>query len=148
MSGIGAIPPVFSLAMWRGPKARGGSARQISLSRRGLFNIYLCSRSQIISSANGDLISGFKIAEYFDQVNPLMIRRSAALDINPFDRAVADANDECALGGSDYRRWRREERWPRSLRGPDRFGKHPRRQSARRICDIEFNRRRPRLRVE
>src|SRR5262249_36052314 len=57
--------------MWRVPKARGGGARQISLSRRGLFKVYLCSRSQLISSTNGDLISGFKIAEYFDQVTPL-----------------------------------------------------------------------------
>src|SRR5262249_19174744 len=78
MSGIGAIPPVFCLAMWRVPKARGGGARQISLSRRGLFKVYLCSRSQLISSTNGDLISGFKIAEYFDQVNPLMAVSSQA----------------------------------------------------------------------
>jgi hypothetical protein len=34
------------------------------------------------------------MAEYFDQVNPLIIHRSAALDIDPFDRSVADANDE------------------------------------------------------
>src|SRR5262245_17408126 len=38
------------------------------------------------------------MAEYFDQVNPLVIHRSAALDIDPFDRAVANANDEHPLG--------------------------------------------------
>ena len=34
------------------------------------------------------------MAEYRRQVNPLMILRSAAFDVNPFDRAVTDANDE------------------------------------------------------
>jgi hypothetical protein len=29
-----------------------------------------------------------KIAEYWRQVNPLMILRSAAFDVNPFDRAA------------------------------------------------------------
>jgi len=58
VSGIGAVPPVFGLV------------RRFSFRRRGLFNVYLCARSQLISSTNGDLISGFKIAEYFNQVNP------------------------------------------------------------------------------
>lgn len=49
-----------------------------SLRRRGLFNVYFCARSQLISSTNGDPISRLKIAEYFHQVNPLMIHRSAA----------------------------------------------------------------------
>jgi hypothetical protein len=58
-----------------------------SLRRRGLFDIYICARSQLNNSTNGDLISGLKIAEYWRQVNPLMILRSAAFDVNPFDRA-------------------------------------------------------------
>src|SRR5262245_35612485 len=128
VSGTGAIPPGFSLARWSRTRAHGGSAGQISLSRRGLFNVYLCSHSQLIGSTNCDLISGVKIAEYFDQVNPLMVHRSAALDVDPFDRAVADANDEGALGGCDDRRRWREKRRPRPMRGPDHFGKHSRGQ--------------------
>jgi len=99
-----------------------------SLRRRGLFDIYICARSQLTSSAKGDGIFGLKIAEYWRQVNPLMIRRSAAFDVNPFDRAVADANDERAFGRHGYRRRRDEERRPRSPRGPDhsRIGAAPR----------------------
>jgi hypothetical protein len=41
-----------------------------------------------------------KIAEYWRQVNPLMILRSAAFDVNPFDRGVTDANDERASSRS------------------------------------------------
>jgi len=98
------------------------------LRRRGLFDIYICARSQLISSAKGDVISGLKIAEYWRQVNPLMIHRSAAFDVSPFDRAVADANDERAFGRHGYHRRRDEERRPRSPRGPDRskVGKAPR----------------------
>jgi hypothetical protein len=69
-----------------------------------LFNVYFYSHSQFISAANGDLISGLKMAEYFDQVNPLMIHRSAALDIDPFDRAAANADDERPPGGHGDRR--------------------------------------------
>jgi hypothetical protein len=64
------------------------------------------------------------MAEYFDQVNPLIIHRSAAIDVDPLDRAVADANDERAFGRHGYRRRRDEERRPRPPRGPDHFGKH------------------------
>ncbi|HEX5080461.1 MAG TPA: hypothetical protein VFY40_00340 [Blastocatellia bacterium] len=39
-----------------------------------MFDVYLCDGPQLIGSANGDLISGFKMAEYFHQVNPLMIQ--------------------------------------------------------------------------
>src|SRR6266498_772593 len=73
------------------------------------------------------------MAEYFHQVNPLMIHRSAALDVDPFDRAVANANDEHPLGRHGYRRRRDEEGRPLSPRGPDHFGKHSRREPARRI---------------
>jgi hypothetical protein len=89
-----------------------------SLRRRGLFDIYIYARSQLNNSTNGDLISGLKIAEYWRQVNPLMILRSAAFDVNPFDRAVTDANDERAFCRDDYRRRQDEERRPQSPRGP------------------------------
>jgi len=69
-----------------------------SLRRRGLFDIYICARSQLTSSAKGEVISGLKIAEYWRQVNPLMIHRSAPFDVSPFDRPVADANDVRAFG--------------------------------------------------
>jgi hypothetical protein len=94
-----------------------------SLRRRGLFDIYICARSQLTSSAKGDGIFGLKIAEYWRQVNPLMIRRSAAFDVNPFDRAVADANDgrgrrvgQITRGLAQYRAKRPSLRWGRLLR--------------------------------
>jgi hypothetical protein len=89
-----------------------------SLRRRGLFDIYICARSQLNNSTNGDLISGLKIAEYWRQVNPLMILRSAAFDVNPFDRAVTDVNDERAFCRHGYRRRQDEERRPQTPRGP------------------------------
>jgi hypothetical protein len=89
-----------------------------SLRRRGLFDIYICARSQLNSATNSDLIFGLKIAEYWRQVNPLTILRSAAFDVNPFDHAVTDANDERAFCRHGYRRRQDEERRPRSPRGP------------------------------
>jgi hypothetical protein len=53
--------------------------------------MYICARPQLTSSAKGEVISGLKIAEYWPQVNPLMIHRSATFDVSPFDRPVADA---------------------------------------------------------
>jgi hypothetical protein len=74
-----------------------------------LFNVYLYSHSQFISAAKGDLISGLKMAEYFDKVNPLLIHRSAALDIDPFDsRSGSDAGH--------FKRWSEDcQPQPRNL---------------------------------
>jgi hypothetical protein len=51
---------------------------------QGPFDVYLHSHAQFISATNGDLISRLKMAEYWRQVNPLIIHRSAALDIATF----------------------------------------------------------------
>ncbi|HEY7181812.1 MAG TPA: hypothetical protein VIC84_10360 [Blastocatellia bacterium] len=93
-----------------------------------MFNIYLYDRSQLIGFVNGDLISGLKMAEYSHEVNPPLVHRSAALDIDEFDRAVSNSNNERPLSGHGYGSRRDEERRARPPRGPERFGSHYRRK--------------------
>ncbi|MBO0724093.1 MAG: hypothetical protein J2P52_00710 [Blastocatellia bacterium] len=62
-----------------------------------MFNIYLYVRSRLIGFANGDLISGLKMAEYFREVNPPPVHRSAvgegdvwACDLSGLSHAAKD----------------------------------------------------------
>jgi hypothetical protein len=49
-----------------------------------MFKVYLYSHAQFIGATYGDPISELKIAEYWRQVNPSIIHRSATLDIALF----------------------------------------------------------------